>query len=114
MNEQEEREARYAVKSYIECAMRKVDRLAEELEKMAELVDQGYEWELVSLELTCKQLSLTGIDREFENAIKIADENCPPPENTPDKILASGRKSMGKPKKPEVKKVPAKREEKKK
>lgn len=110
-SEKEEREARYAVKNYIECATRKVDRLAEELEKVVELVDQGYDWQLVSLELMCKQFSLTGIAREMENAIKIAEENCPPLENTPDKILASGRKALIKPKKPRAKKLPAKRPE---
>lgn len=110
MNEQEEHEARYAVKEYIGYAIRKSVWLSRALIDLLEVTDRGGDWEGISLALNGISCSLRNIDREFENAIKIADENCPPPENTPDKILASGRKSMGKPKKPEVKKFPAKKE----
>ena len=110
MNEQEEHEARDAVKEYIGYAIRKSVWLSRALIDLLEVTDRGDDWEGISLALNEISYSLLDIDRELVNAIKIADENCPPPENTPDKILASGRKSMEKPKKPEVKKVPAKKE----
>ena len=110
MNEQQERDAREAAEECLECALRKANRLVRGLEKLIEMVDNGDSWGSVSFDLVYEQLKLADIDREFENAIKIADENCPPPENTPDKILASGRKTLMKPKKPAVKKVPAKKE----
>ena len=109
MNEQEEHEARYAVKEYIGYAIRKSVWLSRALIDLLEVTDRGDDWEGISLALNGVSRSLSDIDREFENAIKIADENCPPPENTPDKILASGRKALAKPKKPRAKKVPAKK-----
>lgn len=110
MNEQEERDAREAAEECLECALRKANRLVRGLENLIEMVDNGDSWSSVSFDLVYEQLKLADIDRELENAIKIADENCPPPENTPDKILASGRKALAKPKKPQAKKVPAKNE----
>ena len=107
MNKQEEREARYAVKEYIGCAIRKSVWLSRALIDLLEVTDRGGDWEGISLALNGLSYSLGDIDREFENAIKIADENCPPTENTPDKILASGQKALTKPKKPRAKKVPA-------
>ena len=110
MNEQEERDARYAVKEYIGYAIRKSVWLSRALIDQLEVTDRGDDWGGISLALNEISYSLLDIFRELVNAIKIADENCPPPENTPDKILASGRKVLVKPKKPRAKKVPAKKE----
>ena len=110
-SEKEEREAREEAEECLECALRQANRLVRGLEKLIEMVDNGDSWSSVSLDLVYEQLKLADIDREFDNAIKIAEENCPPPENTPEKILSSGRKAMEKPKKPEAKKIPAKRPE---
>lgn len=109
MNEQEERDARYAVKEYIGYAIRKSVWLSRALIDLLEATDRGDNWEGISLALNGVSSSLSDIDREFENAIRIADENCPPPEHpTSDEIIAMGKKALTKPKKPRAKKIPKK------
>lgn len=109
MNEQEEHEARYAVKEYIGYAIRKSVWLSRALIDLLEATDRGDDWGGISLALNGVSSSLSDIDREFENAIKIADENCPPPEHpTSDEIIAAGPKAFKKPPKRERKTTPAK------
>lgn len=111
--EQQEREAREAVKCYLGYFIRKATRAAGEATAAIEMADcTGYDWIDIWRELMELSRIICDADRNLDYALKTAEEHVPPPEfPTPDEIIAMEKNKLAKPKKPEAKKVPAKREE---
>ena len=111
--EQQERDAREAVKCYLGYFIRKATRAAGEATAAIEMADcTGYDWIDIWRELMELSRIICDADRNLDYALKTAEKYVPPPEcPTPDEIIAMGKKTLTKPKKPRTKKVPAKRKE---
>ena len=100
-------DARYAVKEYLGYFIRKVTRAAGDATHIIEMADgTGYDWIDIWVELMELSRAVYEADREIEYALSVANELFPHEEDS-----IPERKTLVKPKKPEVKKVPAKREE---
>lgn len=106
MNEQQDRDARYEVKECIGYFIRKATRAAGDATHIIEMADgTGYDWLEIWRELMELSRAVYEADREIEYALSVADKLFPHEEdNIPE------RKALVKPKKPAVKKVPAKKE----
>lgn len=107
ISEKEDRDARYAVKEYLGYFIRKATRAAGEASTAIEMADcTGYDWIDIWGKLMELSRAVYEADREIEYALSVANELFPHEgDNIPE------RKALVKPKKPEVKKVPAKRPE---
>lgn len=107
ISEKEDRDARYAVKEYLGYFIRKATRAAGDATHIIEMADgTGYDWQDIWSALMDVSRAVYEADREIEYALSVANELFPHEENN-----IPEHKSIEKPKKPEVKKVPAKRPE---
>ena len=104
MNEQQEHDAREAVKEYLGYFIRKATRAAGNATHIIEMTDINIKGDWLDIWGALMDLSRSvyEADREIEYALSVANELFPHEENN-----IPEHKSIEKPKKPRAKKVPA-------